>query len=184
VLPLAVDLTDRAVLVIGAGGIGARKAASLLDAGASVSVIATTLSAPLPEGLCSVEERPYRSGDLDGFFLVVAATADPEANDAIVAEAATRHIWLNVVDDLERSSFYFAALHRQGDVVVSVSTSGASPALAQELRDRIAVSLPGHLEAIAATLRAERDAVHDAGRSTEDLDWRARVAELLDHPID
>ena len=183
-LPLAVDLTDRAVLVIGAGAIGARKAATLLDAGASVAVIATELSAALPEGLRSVEERPYRAGDLEGAFLVVAATGDPEANDAIAAEAAQRRIWLNVVDDLERSSFYFAALHRQGDVVVSVSTSGASPALAQELRDRIARSLPGHLDAVAATLRAERDAVHAAGRSTENLDWRSRVAELLDHPLD
>ena len=179
-LPLAFDLTGRSVLVIGAGVIGARKASSLVAAGAKVTVISREVLGDVPDGIANLEIRPYRKGDLKGFFLVISATGNADVNDEIVAEASERSIWLNVVDDLERSSFYFAALHRQGDVVVSVSTSGASPALAQEIRDRVAASLPTDLGEIADTLRAERTAIHAAGESTEDLNWRPRVRELLD----
>ena len=183
ILPLAFDLVGRPVLVLGAGTIGVRKAATLLEAGAHVSVIATELLAPLPAGLFSVEERAFSPGDLEGFFLVVSAIADDAANDAIAAEAAERRVWLNIVDDRARSSFYFTALHRAGDVVVSVSTSGASPTLAIELRDRLAASLPAGAADAAGRLAHERSALHARGVSTEQLEWRPRVRSLLDHPV-
>jgi len=178
-LPLSFDLEGRSVLVIGAGAVGIRKARSLLDAGARVSMISSEVFGSLPEGLFSTEIRSYRPGDLEGHFLVVSATGDAGVNDQIVAEATERSVWLNVVDDLERSSFYFAALHRDGDVVISVSTSGASPALAQVVRDRIKDALPNSLGVVANQLRSERLAVQAAGESTEDRDWRPRVNELL-----
>jgi siroheme synthase-like protein len=179
-LPLALDLSGRDVLVIGAGAIGSRRAAQLIEAGADVRVIATEVSAELPSSLVSLEVRPYRPGDLEGSFLVVSATGDPDVNDAVVAEAADRRIWLNVVDDPQRSSFFFTALHRAGDVVVSVSTEGAAPALAQVLRDRLAAALPERTAEVAGVLRAERRSMKEAGASTEDVDWRGHIDELLD----
>jgi siroheme synthase-like protein len=179
-LPLALDLTGRDVVVLGAGRIGTRKAAQLVEAGAKVRVIATELLAPLPEGVTSFEQRPWSPEDLEGSWLVVSAVADGRVNDAVVAEANRRGIWLNVVDDPERSSFYFAALHRAGDVVLAVSTEGAAPALSSVLRDRLAEALPASTASTAATLRLERDAMHAAGLSTEDVDWRQRIDELLD----
>jgi siroheme synthase-like protein len=179
-LPLAFDLEGREVLVIGAGAVGARRAAQLLEAGAEVHVISTALLAELPEGLTTIEERPYRTGDLAGRFLAVSATADDAANDLIVAEAEAERCWLNVVDDPERSSFHFTALARFGEVVLSVSTGGASPALAQELRDRAAAALPPSTAAAATALRAERRRLHEVGKSTEGRDWRPQVLELLD----
>jgi precorrin-2 dehydrogenase/sirohydrochlorin ferrochelatase len=181
-LPLVFDLEGREVLVLGAGAVGARKAAQLVAAGAEVHVISTALLAELPAGVASVEERPYRVGDLVGRFLVVSATADDAANDRIVAEAEAERCWLNVVDDPGRSSFYFTALARFGEVVLSVSTEGASPALAQELRDRAAAALPPSTAAAAEALRAERRRLHEAGESTEGLDWRPLVLDLLDAP--
>jgi precorrin-2 dehydrogenase/sirohydrochlorin ferrochelatase len=178
-LPLALKLDGLDVLVVGAGAIGARKAAQLIDAGARVSVIAEEIRVTLPEGVTSVEERPYRSGDLGGFFLVVSATGHPATNELIVAEARDSRLWLNVVDDPDRSSFYFMALHRQGDVTVAVSTAGAAPALAQAVRSLVAERLPANLADVATTLREERRALHDSGATTENLDWRSRIDELL-----
>jgi precorrin-2 dehydrogenase / sirohydrochlorin ferrochelatase len=165
--------------VIGAGRVGAGKAGLLVDAGARVTIIAREVLAELPRGLGSLEEREYRDGDLHGYALVVSATGDAAANDRVVEEARRENIWLNVVDDPARSDFYFTAVHRAGDVVVSVSTEGASPALAQEIRSMIAEALPDNLADVAQTLRRERNEYHDRGSSTEAVDWRPRIRELL-----
>ncbi len=178
-LPLALKLTDKEVLVLGAGRIGSGKAGLLIDAGARVTMIARDVLAELPRGLASLEEREYREGDLRGYALVVSATGDPFVNDRIVDEARRENVWLNVVDDPSRSDFYFTAVHRAGDVVVSVSTEGASPALAQVVRTMIAAELPANLADVAVQLRRERDGHHANGVSTEDVDWRTRIHELL-----
>ena len=178
-LPLAVHLNGKDVLVIGAGRIGTGKAALLVGAGARVTMIARERLADLPTGLTSFVERDYHDGDLRGFALAVSATGDANVNDRIVEEARRTNVWLNVVDDPGRSDFYFTAVHRDGDVTVSVSTEGASPALAQELRSMIAQRLPEKLGEIAAQLRQERSDFHDKGLSTEGIDWRTRIRELL-----
>jgi precorrin-2 dehydrogenase/sirohydrochlorin ferrochelatase len=182
--PLVVDLRNRRVLVIGAGRVGAQKIDQLLNAGATVSVIADDVRTPLAPEIASLVVRPYERGDLAGAFLVVSATGDPQVNDLIVAEALELNILLNVVDDAARSNFFFTAVHRDGDVVVSVSTQGASPALAQWVRNVVAVTLPKNLASVARRLRAERDAIHVNGKSTENLEWMRRVQELIDQDDD
>jgi uroporphyrin-III C-methyltransferase/precorrin-2 dehydrogenase/sirohydrochlorin ferrochelatase len=176
-LPLALDLSQRDVLVIGMGRVGAHKARQMLDAGARVHVISDVLQVALPEGVASVRVRPFQPGDLAGYFLVVSATANANVNDQIVAEAEERHILLNVVDDPPRCSFYFTSVHRDGDVIVSVSSSGASPSLAQWVRRRVQALLPSGLGVVAQTLREERAALRAVGESTE-RDWSQRVEEL------
>ena len=182
--PLVVDLRHRRVLVIGAGRVGAQKINQLLNAGATVSVITDEVSAPLAPEIASLVVRPYQRGDLAGAFLVVSATGDSQVNDLIVAEANELNILLNVVDDTARSNFFFTAVHRDGDVVVSVSTQGASPALAQWVRNVVAVTLPKNLASVARRLRAERDALHGNEKSTENLEWMPRVQELIDQDED
>ena len=179
-LPLAMKLANKPVLVVGAGRIGTGKATLLVEAGARVTMLSLEQLAPLPVGLIAYEARAYRRGDLKGYALVVSATGDPTTNDLIVEEARAEGIWLNVVDDPARSDFYFTAVHRDGEVLVSVSTEGASPALAQVIRSLIRERLPGHLGSVARQLRAERAALHSSGDSTENIDWKPRIHELLD----
>ena len=179
-LPLAMKLANKPVLVVGAGRIGTGKATLLVEAGAHVTMISSEQLAPLPSGLAAYEARAYRPGDLKGYALVVSATGDPTINDQIVDEARNEGIWLNVVDDPARSDFYFTAVHRDGEVLVSVSTEGASPALAQVIRTLIRDRLPHHIGLVARQLRAERAALHTSGASTEGIDWTPRIHELLD----
>lgn len=177
-LPLAIDVTRRDVLVVGMGRVGSHKARLLIEAGAHVHVISEAILSPVPDGVASLEVRSYRAGDAAGRFLVVSATANDEVNDLIVADAAGHHTLLNVVDDPARCNFYFTSVHRDGDVIVSVSTSGASPSLAQWIRRRVQELLPEGLGHVAATLREERAALHARGESTE-RDWSTRVSALV-----
>ena len=178
-LPLIVKFTGRKVLVIGGGAIGMRKAASLIGEGALVTVLTKELLAEPPAGVTEVVVREYREGDLEGFLFVIAATGDKAVNDRIEREANERATLINVVDDLERGDTYFAALHRQDDVIVAVSTSGSAPAFAQWIRNEIARLLPKNLGEVARQLHQERSALHAAGATTEGLDWGPSIAAAL-----
>jgi siroheme synthase-like protein len=151
-----IDLTGRAVLVVGAGRVALEKIEGLLSAGAEITVVAPQV---LPEvdalGL-TVIRRGYRPEDLDGKFLVVAATATTSVNRRVFRNAESRAMLCNVVDVPELCSFILPAVHRHEPIAVAVSTGGASPALAQHLRDQIAtVVRPEHAE-LAHRLRELR----------------------------
>jgi len=111
---------------------------------------------------------------------VVAATASVTANDDIVREANERGILLNVVDDQTRSSFYFTANYRDGDVLRVGLNGGCLASLAQWVRARVAQALPKNLAPVARRLREERSKLHEAGESTERRPWSQRVSELVD----
>ena len=139
--PVSLDVAGRPCLVVGGGPVAARKARALVECGAAVTVVAPGLSREmeaLEPLLHAVERRPYRSGDVSAFRLVVTATGVPEVDGAVYAEAEAAGIWVNSADDPAHCSFILPAVHRDGAVTVSVSTGGLSPALASWLRDRIA----------------------------------------------
>jgi siroheme synthase-like protein len=178
-LPICLDVRGRRAVVFGAGTLGCRRAAQLVAEGALVRVIARDVLGHLPAGVDEVLRRPYRRGDLKGAAVAVAAVGDATVNDAICDEARATSTLLNVVDDPVRSSFYFPAVHRAGDVTVAVSTAGAAPALASFLRDRVAATLPADLAQVAARLKDERRLLHERGISTQSVDWTSRIARLL-----
>jgi siroheme synthase-like protein len=123
-LPILVDLAGKRCLVVGHGWGAEEKVRALTDAGADV-----------------IHQQGYAPGDLAGYFLVIAATGDPELNGRMWREAEERNILFNAVDHPARCRFIFPAIHRQGDLVLAVSSSGKSPTLASRLRDRFAREL-------------------------------------------
>ena len=144
--PLFLKLTARPTVVIGAGYLAESKIESLLAAQAHVKVVAPRVNARIREladgGEIQLEERPYRSGDVAGAFLAVAATDDPAVNRAVFAEAEAANVLVNAVDDPPFCDFYFPSVVRRGDLLVAISTAGQSPALAQRLRKEINALLP------------------------------------------
>ena len=148
-----IDLTGRAVLVVGAGRVALEKIEGLLSAGAEITVVAPQIL-PEVEGLpVTFVRRGYRSADLDGKFLVVAATATTSVNRRVFRDAESRALLCNVVDVPELCSFILPAVLRRDPIAIAVSTGGASPALAQRIRDEIGeVVGPEHAE-LARTLR-------------------------------
>jgi precorrin-2 dehydrogenase/sirohydrochlorin ferrochelatase len=136
--PMFLKLEGRSCLVVGAGSVGAPKIESLLETGACVRVVAPRVNFAVGEwagsGAISWEAREFVVSDLDGVFLVIAATSSREVNDLIFREARRRNMLCNVVDDPEHCDFYYPAVVRRGNLQIAVSTNGLSPALAQRIR--------------------------------------------------
>lgn len=140
--PVFLDLRDAPTVVVGAGSVAARKIAGLREAGARVRVVAPAAVKQVEElaarGEITWEARAYRAGDLGEAVLAVAATADPTVNAAVYEEARAIRIPVNVVDDPPHCTFILPALLRRGELTIAVSTGGASPSLAQLVREEIA----------------------------------------------
>lgn len=150
------DLRGRSVLVVGAGRVAHEKILGLLECGAAIKVVAPEVLPAISALDVVIERREYRSTDLHGRFLVVVATSTTALNRRVFAEADARGILCNVVDVPALCSFILPAVHRVDPIAVAVSTGGASPALAQRLRDDIAaVVRPEHAE-LAHRLRELR----------------------------
>lgn len=178
--PVFLDLTDVATLVVGGGRIGARKAAGLVASGARVRLVASDVTDHVERAtIDEVRERPFTDSDLDGMRLVVSATGDPDVDARVSAAARARGIWTNAADQPVDCDWILPAVTRTGRVTGAISTDGASPALAQYLRDRLAEILDERVAEIADVLAAERRALHSRGESTEDVDWHPRLEQLL-----
>lgn len=150
------DLTGRRCVVVGGGTVGAEKVHGLLACGADVTVVSPSLHPSLRTASIAWRPRRYRTRDLAGAFLVVAATEDRAVNEQVHRDAEERAMLCNVADVPDLCNFILPAVHREGDIAIAVSTSGASPALAQRIRSDIATLVgPQHAE-LARRLRELR----------------------------
>ncbi len=138
--PMFMKLENRSCLVVGAGAIGEGKIASLLESGATVWVVAPWVTPRVHEwsaaGAIAWQRREFAPDDLDGKFLVVAATPSAAVNAFVFEEARRREVLCNVVDDPPHCDFFYPAVVRRGDFQIAISTNGKSPAFAQRLRQR------------------------------------------------
>ncbi|MEJ2282413.1 MAG: bifunctional precorrin-2 dehydrogenase/sirohydrochlorin ferrochelatase [Desulfobacterales bacterium] len=136
--PVHLKIENRNCLVVGGGGVGTRKVKTLLECGARVTVISRELSRELRElaesGDIDLEQRSYRSEDLNGMFLVIGATNDMKLNRQISNDAEQLNTLCNIADRPEVCNFILPAIVRRDDLVITVSTSGKSPAMAKKLR--------------------------------------------------
>jgi uroporphyrin-III C-methyltransferase/precorrin-2 dehydrogenase/sirohydrochlorin ferrochelatase len=165
-LPLFARLKNRTVLLVGGGDIALRKARLLLDAGAVLTVIAPSLHEELTELLS--EQHTYipsrfNPAHLNNQMLVIAATDDEDVNAEVAAAADAANIWVNVVDDPDRSSFIFPSIIDRSPIMVAVSSGGKAPVLVRMLRERLEALLPKHLGALG-NLSGE---------------WRSRIKQKL-----
>lgn len=139
--PILLDLNGKLCVVVGGGRVAERKVRSLLQVGALVKVISPQLTHSLSclkeKGKIIHCQRSFRSGDLHKAFLAIAATDDRRANERVFGQALNRKIPVNVVDDPAHSSFIVPSLVQKGDLLIAISTSGQSPALARALRQKL-----------------------------------------------
>jgi precorrin-2 dehydrogenase/sirohydrochlorin ferrochelatase len=139
--PIFAVIEDKPCLVVGGGAVGERKVQDLLASGAQVTVVSRTLT-PVLADLASRGKIAYLSEDfaetqVEGMALVMAATDDPEVNAQVSAAAQARAIWVNVADEPEYCTFIVPAQVRRGDLTLAISTGGASPALARQVREEL-----------------------------------------------
>jgi uroporphyrin-III C-methyltransferase/precorrin-2 dehydrogenase/sirohydrochlorin ferrochelatase len=161
--PIFLDLARKPVLLVGGGEVAARKFSLLADANAAVTVVAPELGAEMSDALSrgafTHHAREFAAADLDGKWLVVAATNDRAVNAAVAAAANAARIPCNVVDDRELSSYIMPAIIDRSPVQIAVSTGGTSPVLARLIRERLETLLDGSLGTLAAFAERWRERV-------------------------
>ncbi len=139
--PIAVDLQDKKVVVVGGGAVAKRKIDALLQCGADVYIISRELKPGLrrllEEGKVKLIGRRLIKAYLKGAFLIIASTDDSALNHNVSALAKKMGIPVNVVDRPADSDFIVPSVIRRGDLLIAVSTSGKSPALAKRIRERL-----------------------------------------------
>jgi precorrin-2 dehydrogenase/sirohydrochlorin ferrochelatase len=176
------NLRGRRCLVIGAGPVGLEKIEGLLAAEADVHVVALNALPEIEqlasEGSLRLEKRAYRTEDLEGAFLVFAATADSDLNVGVFRDAEERTMLVNVVDVPPLCNFIMPAIARVGPISIAVSTRGASPALAKRLRTEIAERYGEPYAQLAEMLNDVRTWARDTLPTYQD---RKRFFEAIVH---
>lgn len=176
-IPLFVDLRNRRVLVVGGGPVAARKVESLVKAGARVTVVAPEVCSEITglEGV-TIHQREYRAGDLEGAFLAIAASGDPDVNRAVSEQADARNIMCNVVDTPSLCSFIVPSVVERGPIKIAISTGGLSPALSRRLRHVLGNALGEEYVTLALILGRIRPIVLSMSPSSDD---HRRIFEVL-----
>lgn len=170
--PVNLLLRGRRVLVVGGGAVAASKVEGLLAAEANVHVVSLEVRDEVRALPVTWEERPYRRGDVAGYRLAVACTDDPAVNRAVYEDGEAANIWVNAADDPVSCSYTLPARTQRGPLLVTVSTSGHSPALAGWLRDELAAQLGPEHDALLELLSAARTELAAAGVRRSPADWR------------
>ena len=177
--PIALHGERITAVVIGAGTVGTRKALALVDAGASVTVVAPLVTAELEEAervrRVTVLREAYRVEHLERATLVIAATDSREVNAQIAVDANARGKLVNITDYPDEGNFHTMALHRSGDITIAVS-SGGVPGAAARIRDAIAERFDARYERAVSALRGLRTRLTASG----DQGWRAVAPKLID----
>jgi siroheme synthase-like protein len=154
------NLTGKRCLVVGAGPVGLEKIGGLLNSAADVVVVAPEAIDEVQNlaeaGLIELRARPYRSSDLDGCFLVIAATSHTRSNRLVHRDAEARNMLVNVADVPELCNFILPAIFRHGPLAIAISTAGASPALAQRMKHEASMTFDEPYARLAAILQQLR----------------------------
>lgn len=165
--PVFLDLAGRRAVVVGGGRVAERKVLALLEAGAAVEVVSPAATEALVQaagaGRLRWHRRPFETGDLAGAALAFAATDRREVNAAVAAEARAAGVPGNVADDPAACDFLVPALLRRGDLLIAVSTGGASPAVARRIREELEARFGPEWGAYLELLSALRGALLAVG---------------------
>ena len=174
--PVALHLAGRRCVVVGGGTVATRKVRALLAADALVVVVSPEASDDLAklaaDAVIELELRPFAPADLDGAWLVVSATDNPEVARAVAAAAEARAVFCNAAELPAVSSFTSAKVVRQGDITVGISTAGQSPAFTSWLAERIGADLGPEYAQVCELLAELRASLQSEGLPTDTVDWR------------
>jgi precorrin-2 dehydrogenase / sirohydrochlorin ferrochelatase len=135
--PVCLDIRNRNCLVVGGGAVASRKVKTLLECGATVTVVSPEFAPDLTEleaEALVLIHRPYASSDVIGRFLVIGATDNESLNRKISLDAEKHNVLCNIADLPDACNFILPSIVKRGDLQLAISTSGNSPAFAKHMR--------------------------------------------------
>jgi precorrin-2 dehydrogenase/sirohydrochlorin ferrochelatase len=154
------DMNKQKVLLVGGGTIALQKLEKLLDFTTDITIISIDTT-PQLETLAKKHKLPiiakaYQQGDIDGFDIVIVATNTVELHKEIYKESRDKRVLVNSVDDTAYCDFIFPSYIKQEDLIISFSTSGASPAFAKSIKEYIQNKIPANTGEFLAKMKALR----------------------------
>jgi len=170
--PINLRLKGARGLVVGGGRVALGKVQGLLDAEATVTVIAPDVIDEIAALDVTIEHRPYRPGDIAGHRIVIAATGDASVNRTVFLDGEAAGVWVNAADDPDNCAFTLPARIRRGPLLVTFATGGRSPALARWLRSRYEHEFGPEYDVLIEMLATARDERRARGESTEGPGWQ------------
>lgn len=182
--PVALDLLEKPVLVVGGGEIADGKLDALLAAGARVSVISPEVNPRIrtlaDDGKLTLHQRAYQQGDVAPFYLAYAATDDVAQNAEIADEGRSAGVIVNAVDDPPNCDFFAVSVVRRQDLQISISTNGLSPAFARWMREYLDDTLPDEFGDLLSLLGEVRASLKAEGAIPHYQYWKGAInVELL-----
>ncbi len=145
--PMFVDLSDKKVLVFGAGTIAKRRIRSLSAFTDHLTVIAPEVNRELlnmeHDGILTILKKKYQPEDIPGADLVIAATNDHQTNNEIYSVCKSLGITVNVCSDKDKCDFYFPGIVSKDNLVIGITASGSNHKAAREASDKIRALFSG-----------------------------------------
>lgn len=182
VFPLFVELKGKKCIVVGGGNVATRKIDTLLKFDADITVISPEASERINEldskGKIKLIRKEYSMEDIEGAFMVIAATSDSCLNSKIWEDCVKKGAFVNVADNPEKCTFVFPSIVKRGNMVLGISTSGGYPLLARYTRKEIEKIFPQHFERVVNALEGVRK------RALDQIDDPNKRKELLNNIID
>ncbi|BCD68853.1 bifunctional precorrin-2 dehydrogenase/sirohydrochlorin ferrochelatase [Nitratiruptor sp. YY09-18] len=176
--PAFLKLQNKKVLIIGGGKIATDKLSHMLDFTKNITIISPDLSSSMQEFIechnLAYLPRRFKSGDTQGFFLVIVAVDNIEVQKEVYQECQQSRTLCNAVDSVEYCDFIFPSYIKRGDLTIAISTSGASPAFAKYLRRAIEKLLPDNLEEFLDELKNLRKTLPKGIERMQLLDSKAK----------
>jgi len=174
--PILLNIQSKKCLVVGGGEVALHKAQMLVEHGANVEIVSPTFCPELNQlvknGTIQAIHRDYEAEDLNDAFLAVAATDDIKTNEKVATEARKIGILVNVVDKPDISDFIVPSYFRRGDIIVAVSTSGRSPALARKIRGELERDFKAEYAQLAVIASEVRSELKQRGVTVSGDDWQ------------
>ncbi|MBN2570277.1 MAG: bifunctional precorrin-2 dehydrogenase/sirohydrochlorin ferrochelatase [Deltaproteobacteria bacterium] len=169
--PVHLNVSGMRCVVVGGGEVAERKVVRLLECDADVVLVGKTITRNLEaikrEGRIAHIPDDYRSDYIEDAFLVIGATDRDEINEKIYLDSKERNILVNIVDDPERCQFIVPSQLRRGDLLISISTGGKSPALARRLRENLEVEYGSEYQILLDIMGGLRGKIIARGASSK-----------------
>ncbi len=140
--PMLYNLDNKKILLVGGGNIAAHKLEILLKFNADITILTSEANIDFD----NVIIKDFEEADVENYDIVIGATNDEKVNASIYSACKKRKIPVNIVDDKDKSDFIFPAMTVKKNLIVAVSTMGASPTAASKIRDGIEKNLPNDIE--------------------------------------
>jgi len=178
--PLYLEMNRRRCLVVGGGAVAERKIASLLEAGAKVTVISPDVTEAVARwsknNSIQFLARRYQRGDVKGHELVFVATNDGSVNAQVHQDGKNQGVWVNAADDPEHGDFILPSVLRRGDLTVAISSGGNSPALARTIREELEIYFTQEYEQLAQLAAQARDELRKRSITVSFETWRRALS--------